>query len=178
MNENVETVEVIEVDGITNAGKQQLIESCTSELFNNLATDEKDDAEKMLATIRTTMKTDGPKPVVRSRLYEGMEFQVTGITVTDFTPTASATNPNPSTIYTVFVTTSTGARVKAEYFGSVDSEIGIGVNDDEVCRFVAYHKKRKTNFKLSEYEPRKGTYGVNEGENKYRAEYGKVIIKK
>lgn len=150
--------------------KENLIKRIPSDLFESFDADTKSEAEAMLGTIRKVTKATDAQAVVRCRLYEGMEFEVAGIYVTSFTPNKEEPE---NTIYTVFVTTNNGARIKSDYFGSVKDDVTIGVTDEEVCRFVVYHKKAHTKFKLSEYNPRKGKFGDDD----YRPESGKVTIK-
>jgi hypothetical protein len=149
---------------------QLKIKRIPSDLFETFDDDTKKEAEAMLGTIRRVTKATEAQAVVRSRLHEGMEFEVVGVVPTSFIP--DKTKPE-DVIYTVFVTTTTGARIKSDYFGSVKDAVTIGVTDEEVCRFVAHHKKNHTTFKLSEYNPRKGKFGDDD----YRPESGKVTIK-
>lgn len=155
--------------------KEDLIKRIPSDLFESLDDASKAEAEAMLGTIRKVTKATEAQAVVRCRLYEGMEFEVAGIYPTSFVPDKDKPE---EVIYTVFVTTNNGARIKSDYFGSVKDAVTIGVTDEEVCRFVAHHKKNKTKFKLSEYTARKGKFGKDEGEDKYRPEAGKVVIVK
>lgn len=154
--------------------KEELIKRISSDLFESFDDDTKGEAEAMLGTIRKVTKATDAQAVVRCRLYEGMEFEVVGVYATAFVPDKDKPE---DVIYTVFVTTNNGARIKSDYFGGVKDAVTIGVTDEEVCRFVAHHKKAHTKFKLSEYTARKGKYGVDEGEDKYRPESGKVTIK-
>jgi hypothetical protein len=147
-----------------------LIKRIPSDLFESFDDDTKKEAEAMLGAIRKVTKATDAQAVVRCRLYEGMEFEVAGVFPSSFVP--DKTKPE-DILYTVFVTTNTGARIKSDYFGGVKDAVTIGVTDEEVCRFVAHHKKAKTTFKLSEYNPRKGKYGDDD----YRPESGKVVIK-
>lgn len=150
--------------------KEELIKRIPSELFDVLSEDTKKDAEAMLGTIRKVTKATDAQAVVRCRLYEGMEFEVSGVYPTSFIPDKDRPE---EVIYTVFVTTNNGARIKSDYFGSVNGDVTIGVTDEEVCRFVAYHKAEHTKFKLAEYTPRKGKFSDDD----YRPETGKVITK-
>jgi hypothetical protein len=150
--------------------KEELIKRISSDLFESFDADTKAEAEAMLGTIRRVTKATDAQAVVRCRLYEGMEFEVSGIYTTAFVPDKDKPE---EVIYTVFVTTNTGARIKSDYFGSVKDNVTIGVTDEEVCRFVAHHKKAKTTFKLSEYTPRKGKFTDDD----YRPESGKVTVK-
>lgn len=154
--------------------KEQLIR-IPSALFESFDDDSKAEAEKMLGSIRKVTKATEAQAVVRCRLYEGMEFEVSNVTTTKFVPDENKPN---EIIYTVFITTSNGARIKSDYFNGVNDAVSIGVTDEEVCRFVAHHKKLHTKFKLSEYTPRKGKFGKDEGEDKYRPESGTVVIVK
>lgn len=150
--------------------KEDLIKRIPSELFATLDDATKADAEAMLGNIRKVTKATDAQAVVRCRLYEGMEFEVAGVYPTSFVPDKDKPE---EVIYTVFVTTNNGARIKSDYFGSVTDKVTIGVTDEEVCRFVAHHKKNHTKFKLSEYAPRKGKFTDDD----YRPESGKVTIK-
>lgn len=154
--------------------KEDLIKRIPSELFKTFDDDTKADAETMLGMIREVTGATKAQAVVRCRLYEGMEFEVSNVTATAYAPDESKPN---NIIYTVFITTSNGARVKSDYFNGVGGDVTIGVTDEEVCRFVAHHKQAHTKFKLVEYTARKGKFGVDEGEDKYRPESGKVVIK-
>lgn len=158
------------------AKKQELIDANVQAFKGKgLSDDEAKDAAEMLSTIRGVTKATKAQAVVRCRLHEGMEFNVIGTFCSEFTPKPTDANPNPSTIYTVFITCNNGARIKSDYFNGVEDAVTIGVTDEEVCRFVAHHKKQKTLFRLEDYTPRKGDFGTTEGENKYRPESGKVI---
>lgn len=152
--------------------KKDLIK-VTSEVFNDLTETAKANAEKFLASVRGVTGATEAQAMVRSKLYEGMEFEVNGIYCSKFIPQATTDNPNPDPIYTLFITTTGGARVKSDYFQGVKHEVSIGITDEEVAKFAAYHAEEHTKFVLHEYSPRKGRYN----DENYRAESGAVKIK-
>lgn len=152
--------------------KKDLIK-VTSEVFNDLSVEAKANAEKFLSSVRGVTGATEAQAMVRSKLSEGMVFEVNGIFCSKFVPQATADNPNPTPIYTLYVTTTGGARVKADYFQGVKHDVSIGITDEEVAKFAAYHSEKHTQFVLHEYSPRKGRYG----DDNYRAESGAVKIK-